>query len=176
MTHFAGDFTVHWEGSHSTQWLADQRRITATKFKTKKTRGKALGLYLAWWSQVATQERDFPVMLDRPLNTSFLCSVTRKKETKQWETEEEREKGNLCVPLFHDMPTVCAGYWTTWIFGLSWGSPFYVAYRMNYVYIHTTYGFYCVCIASTYSQSLSVCFLLLCLRVSDLLGHSYFLN
>lgn len=34
---------------------------------------------------IATQDRDFAMMLDRPLNTSFLCSVARKKETKQCE-------------------------------------------------------------------------------------------
>lgn len=78
--------------------------------------------------------------------------------------EREREKGNLCVPLFHDMLTGYAGYWTTWIFSLNWGCPFHVAYMMSYVYIYTRYVFYCVSIGSTYSQSLSGFFSFCCAR------------
>lgn len=158
---------VHWEGSHSTKWLADQRRLTVTKYEAKNTRKKALGLHLAWWSQVShchTQDRDFAVMLDHWVCLSCAQWQGKRKPNSGRCKEREKEKGNLRVPLFHDMLTGYAGYWTTWIFSLSWGCPFHVAYMMSYVYIYTRYIFYCVSIGSTYSQSLSGLFSFCCAR------------
>lgn len=93
-----------------------QKKITANKYKGNNRTKEALALYMVLWCLklgIATQNRDFAMMLVKPLNMSSPCSVLVKKETKQWKIrrKEERErKYQSCISLWHGMPTLCTLY------------------------------------------------------------------
>lgn len=58
---------------------------------------------------IATQDRDFAVMVDGPLNMSFLCSVTRKRKPNSGRCEERRrEKACVYVYTIYEFCCVCS--------------------------------------------------------------------
>lgn len=102
MTHFAGGFTL-FIGKDLTILGGRPIRGESLPLNTRqRTQGENPLVYT--WQEglrlvIASQDRCFAVMLDRPLNMSCLCSVTRKKETKQWEIgrKGKRESLYICV-------------------------------------------------------------------------------
>lgn len=115
IVHFAGGPTLFMgrDLTELSDWLIKwQRKITANRHKAKNMKKEAPVLYVVWWSLklgIATRDRDFAVMLFRPLNMPSPCSVLVKKETKQLEIQrkEERERKYQCA-LCHGMLTLCA--------------------------------------------------------------------